>query len=173
MQLLFYSVSNVSFTLMGSSRPECPASLDNKNINSTIRGSMESVTQQDNYGCGVACVAYISKRTYRATLKTLDAKAAKTRGFACKDLVIGLNTIGHSYTYSYLPGKLKRKIYADGVIVFIKRSEHYPAGHYLVRSQNKWMDPWLNFKKDRNIKKAESGYRARLPGKPVYALFPN
>jgi len=65
-------------------------------------------------------------------------------------------------------------MYEDGVIVFIKRSVRYPAGHYLARMNGQWMDPWINFPNDqniKNIKNATSGFRKKLPGKPIYALF--
>lgn len=33
------------------------------------------------------------------------------------------------------------------------------------------MDPWINFQKDKNVKNCEAGFRKRLPGKPIYAIF--
>lgn len=132
-----------------------------------------SITQQDNYGCGVACVAQASGKTYQAALDLLGPRPVQTRGYVCKDLIAALNIFGYYYTYKYLKPRLRRRIYADGVIVFIKRSKSYPAGHYLIRSGDLWMDPWINFKKNPNIKKAISGYRIRLPGQPIYGLFPS
>lgn len=64
-----------------------------------------------------------------------------------------------------------RTIYRDNVIIFLKRSIDYPFGHYLLRVNSKWMDPWINLQKNKNIKDASSGYRMRLPGKPIYAVF--
>lgn len=132
----------------------------------------KSITQKHNHGCGVACVAYASRNTYESALKFLDSNAAESRGFLCKDLVKGLKRLGLSYTYKYVKPQLRRHIYGEGVIVYIKKSASYPAGHYLIRTHGLWMDPWINFTKDRNINSAQSGYRRRLPGAPIYALFP-
>jgi hypothetical protein len=134
--------------------------------------SVKSITQQHAFGCGVACVAYAANNKYRDSLKFLDSNAAQTKGFLCKDLVTALRKFGFHYTYKYLKPRLKRHIYAEGVIVYIKKSTSYPAGHYLIRTHGLWMDPWINFRKDQNINKAQSGYRRRLPGTPIYALFP-
>ena len=59
-------------------------------------------------------------------------------------------------------------MYQPNAIVYVKKSKKYPAGHYLCRLGHKWMDPWINFP-DRDI---QAGFRRRLPGKPVYVIFP-
>ena len=62
-------------------------------------------------------------------------------------------------------------MYQPNAIVYVKKSKKYPAGHYLCRLGYigyKWMDPWINFP-DRDI---QAGFRRRLPGKPVYVIFP-
>jgi hypothetical protein len=87
-------------------------------------------------------------------------------------LVAILDRSGYFYQYRYLKPRLRKIIYRDDVIVFIKRSKKYPFGHYLVRYQNLWMDPWINFPKEKDVKKAKAGFRKRLPGKAIYALFP-
>ncbi|MEM0476561.1 MAG: hypothetical protein QW367_02905 [Candidatus Aenigmatarchaeota archaeon] len=73
--------------------------------------------------------------------------------------------------YKYLKPKWRRKIYQEGTIVFIKRNKKYPYGHYLVRYKNLWMDPWINLLKEKRMEKAKAGFRKRLPGKPIYAIF--
>ena len=133
---------------------------------------LKSITQQHAYGCGVACVAFATGSSYENILKVLPVEPAQTKGFFCKDLVAALNTYGTVYEYKYLKARLRRQIYNKGVIVYIKKSKHYPAGHYLIRSDCFWMDPWTNFTKDQDIKNAKSGYRKRLPGAPIFALFP-
>lgn len=133
---------------------------------------LESITQQHDYGCGIACVAFATGKSYQDTLKVLSADVAETKGFFCKDLIAALNTHGSIYEYKYLKPRLRRQIYDEGVIVYIKRSKYYPAGHYLIRSNGLWMDPWINFIQDKDIRDARSGYRERLPGTPIYALFP-
>ena len=132
----------------------------------------ESITQQHAYGCGVACVAFVTKESYQDVLKVLRADAAQAKGFFCKDLVIALDAYGSAYAYKYLKPRLRHQIYNEGVIVYIKKSKYYPVGHYLIRSNGFWMDSWINFMQDQDIKNAKSGYRIRLPGTPIYALFP-
>ena len=88
---------------------------------------LESITQQHDYGCGVACVAFVTSKSYKYTLKVLRADAAKVKGFFCKDLVIALSTYGSAYGYKYLKPRLRWRIYEDRVIVYIKKSKHYPA----------------------------------------------
>lgn len=41
-----------------------------------------------------------------------------------------------------------------------------PFGHYLIRFNNQWIDPWINLP-NKNIK---AGFRKRLPGKPIYGI---
>lgn len=132
---------------------------------------MYGVTQLNSYGCGLACVAFVTERNYQVVLKLTKKDQANSKGFTCKELVELLSTYDKEYSYKYLKPKLKKKIYQDKVIVFIKRSKKYPAGHYLVRSDGMWMDPWINFQTNKSIKEAESGFRKRLPGKPTYFLF--
>lgn len=133
---------------------------------------MKSVTQQDSYGCSLACIAFLIGKEYQQIANLERKKKAQTKGFTCKDLVKILSVFDLEYEYRYLKPRLKNKIYQDGVIVFIKRSKKYLSGHYLVRLNNLWMDPWINFNSQAIIKHAESGFRKRLPGKPIYALFP-
>lgn len=115
---------------------------------------------------------FVAGKSYTELVLLLGKNKAKYRGFYGRDLITALSKLGFSYTYKYLKPRFKRRIYKDGVIVFIARSRSYPAGHYLARCKEFWMDPWINFCKDGNIANAKSGFRKRLPGKPIYALFP-
>ncbi|MFH1400687.1 MAG: hypothetical protein ABIH41_04145, partial [Nanoarchaeota archaeon] len=60
---------------------------------------------------------------------------------------------------------LMRKV---GTIVFIKPSDRYPAGHYLLRVASGWMDPWINLP---SVAPARAGIRKRLPGAAQWVLF--
>lgn len=148
-------------------------SLDNKNINSIVLiMSIKLVKQKDEFGCGVACVAALLSITYQQALKLFDDGyvKAKTKGFLCKEVCLALNKLGRNYKYKYVKNRLKNKIYQLGVIVFIKKSKKYPANHYLLRVENKWLDPWINLSRDKNIKNAKAGLRKRLPGRAIYYL---
>lgn len=131
------------------------------------------IVQKDSNGCGVACVAFILNKKYSETLNLVENGSfkAKNRGFSCKDLVMILRKAQKDYRYKYITSKLKKKIYNNYTIVFIKRSKKYPSGHYLRRYNKQWMDPWLNFQVNHNINKAKSGFRKRLPGKPIYMIL--
>ncbi len=129
------------------------------------------VSQKDNFGCGVACLAFVANKTYKEVLKDLGKEQAKTKGFCCREMVDYLKKVDSQADYHYLKPRWKKRIYQDKTIVFIKRSKKYPYGHYLVRYHNLWMDPWINFLKDKDIKNAKAGFRKRLPNKPIYAIF--
>ena len=136
---------------------------------------MKSITQKHPFSCGVACTAFVNKTTYESILKffTNGLDNAKTVGFLCKDIIKALNKAGLNYQYKFINSPMKRKIYHNGTIVFIKRNKTYPVGHYLVRKNSYWMDPWINFSRNKDIKFAKSGFRKRLPGHPIYAILPN
>lgn len=132
-----------------------------------------SVTQRDHNGCGVACVAFVLGKKYDDVIFFLGKERAIKIGFSCRELARTLRKFGFPYTYNFLKPRLMKKIRKDGVIVFVKRSKNYPDGHFLVCNNNQWMDPWINFRQDGEVSHAKSGFRKRLPGKPIYALFPN
>jgi membrane-anchored glycerophosphoryl diester phosphodiesterase (GDPDase) len=148
-------------------------SLEIKNINSIVLiMSIKLVKQENEFGCGVACVAALLGITYQQALKLFDDGylKAKTKGFLCKEICLVLNKLGENYKYKYVKSRLKRKIYQSATIVFIKKSKKYPANHYLLRTENRWLDPWMNLSKDKNIKNAKAGLRKRLPGRAIYYL---
>lgn len=132
----------------------------------------KSITQKFDYGCGVACFAFATNLTYKqAEMYLGERQSSKTR-FWVKDLAKSLNQFGRKYTYKYVKPKIHKLIYAEGSIVLIRRSNIYPYGHYLIRHNNLWMDPWINLPFNKNIKNAKSGYRKRLPGQPMYVILP-
>jgi len=134
--------------------------------------SAKSVTQEDLLGCGIACVAFICNVSYRTAKKQYfrNLGDANKTGYLCKDLVKALSKADKQYSYKHLKKKIRFK---TNTIVFLGRSKKYPVGHYLVRTNVGWMDPWIDFDVDEaDIKKANSGFRIRLPEKPIYVIFP-
>lgn len=127
------------------------------------------IKQEDKLGCAIACAAFLLNINYQDSLKLFKngKYKAKNKGFFCKDIIIVLKKAGLKYEYRYIKNKIRRKIYKPNTFVYIKKSKKYPQGHYLVRFDNKWMDPWINFP-DENIK---AGYRKRLPERPIYAIL--
>lgn len=132
---------------------------------------MNSVTQKDPYGYSLACVAFLLQKQYQEVVKYIDHSKAKDYGFTCKELISLLTKFNLNYQYKYLKPRLRKKIYRSGTIVFIKRSKRYPSGHYLIRYKERWMDPWINFSMGAKLNKAQAGFRKRLPGRAIYALF--
>lgn len=60
---------------------------------------MQSITQQHEFGCGIACVSFIAGRPYDDVTRLLGAGRAAARGFWCKDLVTALKIYGLAYRY--------------------------------------------------------------------------
>ena len=132
----------------------------------------ESITQEFDYGCGIACFAFVLGMTYQQAANHLGGTQAISTRFWIKDFTAALDNSDKHYIARYMKPPMMRKIYKEGTIVLIRRSKQYPTGHYLIRHKGRWMDPWINLPSDTDITHAESGFRRRLPGKPMYALLP-
>jgi hypothetical protein len=130
------------------------------------------ITQEDGMGCGAACVAFAANKTYQQAAKVLGREKARSVGFHLKELVDALSGYGLDYRSRHVKQQTKQAIYQQGVIVFIKRSARYPYGHYLIRHNGLWADPWVNLVLDKSIERAKSGYRKRLPGEAQWAILP-
>jgi hypothetical protein len=85
-------------------------------------------------------------------------------------VVEALGEAGRKYSHCYLKPDKAGFLKIPGTIVYVGRSDKYPLGHYLVRtSRGDWMNPWMNFP---IIAPASSAFQKKLPGKPMYAIFP-
>jgi hypothetical protein len=129
------------------------------------------IRQEDDMGCGVACVAFLAGITYRQAVDVLGQEKARTVGFRLQEIVDALDKFGLDYRFQHVKPKMKHSIYAEGTIVFINRSSRYPFGHYIVRHNGQWGDPWINLVRDRNFANAEAGFRKRLPGTPQWVVL--
>lgn len=130
---------------------------------------MQPVKQEDSFGCAVACVAFVLNVKYGKAIELFingKERAKDLPDFYCREIVKVLKNTGLDYQHKYVKTKIRKKIYAENSIVFIKRSKKYRYGHYLVRYRNMWMDSWINLP-DRKIK---AGFRKRLPGKALYVI---
>ena len=132
----------------------------------------KSITQEFDYGCGIACFAFTLDISYKEATIILGPKQSLSNRFWVKDFRTALNNSGLKYTSRHINDRLRKSIYKDGTIVLIRRSRKYIAGHYLIRHNGQWMDPWINLPFNNDIRKAKSGFRKKLPGSPMYALFP-
>lgn len=130
----------------------------------------KSITQKDISGCAIACTAYILKINYDRAKNLFEngSEKAPFGGFLCRDILIALKKGGRNYVLKYLKLGIKNSNCPDNSIVFIKKNDRYPIGHYLCRTNSSWMDPWTNFPQ----LPPKSGFRKRLPGKAKYLIKP-
>lgn len=132
---------------------------------------MEYVRQEDDFGCGVACVANRLNVSYQEALELFDdPMAAKNVGYACKFIVHALRKAGINARLRHVSGKKPKPDYMIGDIVFLVRSKRYPFQHYLMKCSEGWIDPWVNMNRDKDIANARVGVRKRLPGRPYYRI---
>jgi hypothetical protein len=131
----------------------------------------QSVTQELDYGCGVACFAFVTNMTFQQAIVFLGREYSVANGWRPTDIVAALNNFGYRYKNNYVRRK-QLNSYTNGTIVLLERSIDYPVGHYLVMHNQLWMDPWINMPQNNNLFYAESGFRKELPGKVMYALIP-
>ena len=131
----------------------------------------QSITQELDYGCGVACFAYICDMSFQQALGFLGKSYSVSHGWRPSDLKKELDRYGLSYESRYVRERCDMD-FPTQTIVLIERSPAYPVGHYLALSENGWMDPWINMGDSNQLLLAQSGFRSELPGKAMYALIP-
>lgn len=127
------------------------------------------ITQQAPAGCAVACVASLLGTNYKNALSLFrDGKNRHfTSGFYNSDILEVLGKKNMKGVAKHITKTSPGDIYKEGTIVFMKRGGKYPIGHYLLRKDNQWMDPWINFP---NINPAKAGFRKRLPAEVQYVI---
>lgn len=130
----------------------------------------EPVRQEDTMGCAVASIAFVLGVSYQEALKLYrdgERRVKEQADFYCPEITRILNSQGLNYSWVKLDEDNKYIINFDFSIVFIESSIQYPYGHFFVRYNKTWMDPWINLPNTNFI----AGYREELPGKPTYAVF--
>jgi hypothetical protein len=139
-------------------------------LNSILYDMREPITQEYDYGCGLACFAFVNNCTYKEALTLIGRETSVKHGWKPSDLVDELSKSGFNYKNNYVRNKIGND-FSKNTIVLLERSTDYPVGHYLVKYKDGWMDPWINLPTSSNITDARSGFRSELPGKPLYALI--
>lgn len=130
---------------------------------------MESVTQEESRGCGIACLAFLLEIPYKKAKSMFKhPEYSFSRGFYCGEITNILNKAGLKYSSSKINPRSKKKINKIGTIVFTERNKNYPDGHFLVKSKRGWMNPWINFPL---ITPAKSGFQSDLPGKVQLVIY--
>lgn len=127
---------------------------------------MNIVVQEDRLGCGVACVASLLGISYLNALKMFQngKKKATFCGFSPKNIVFALKKAKLSYKTVYVKNKKSKP--KNGSIVYVGRCKKYPFGHYLLKTENGWMNPWVN----PPYEPRTAGFLKRIPGKIVYVI---
>ena len=133
--------------------------------------SRKPVAQEDGLGCAVASTAFVINIPYQETLALFIDGKRRVQGipnFYFPEIVEILKKKGLDYSWKELTNKNQGLLEKDLAIVFCEQSSKLPFGHFLVRYQNKWMDPWLNLPEPQIV----SGFRNDLPGKASYVASP-
>lgn len=124
------------------------------------------VKQEDAMGCGIACVAYVLGISYRKAVDLFTQKQKRRiRGFTSKDIVEAIKIFGTTYKSVYVGRETEPKI-ENNSIIYIPKCGYFPYGHYLVKIQNGYMDPFINLHESNfDYTKAKAGLRKTLPNK--------
>ncbi|HEB46924.1 MAG TPA: hypothetical protein ENI22_00455 [Candidatus Pacearchaeota archaeon] len=126
------------------------------------------ITQEHPMGCGVACVASLLGISYEKALNLFNKDHTSTKGYYLKDIILALKKKKLNYQDSKVTNNAKKYLKIPGSIIFIRRSKKYPAGHYLLKTKEGWMNPWINYPK---INPAKAGYNRKLPGEAQWILY--
>lgn len=127
------------------------------------------VAQEEYIGCGLACVASELGIRYQ-TARRLSGRpeGSFTSGYYCEDLVKLLNGMGRNYSFRKVRKGDESILEIPGTIVFAKKGDKYPCGHWLLRTERGWMNPWVNWP---SISPAKAGYEKEFPGKPDWMVY--
>jgi hypothetical protein len=139
-----------------------------------IYKTLRPVAQEDEWGCGVACVASLLRCSYGRARNLLKAKkganidAAPCYGLELHHLALVLKDEGFHVVADWD----EPKRYKPGTIVLIGIDGGTVSDeHYMVRTTTRqWMDPWINYPD----KSPQAGLRDSFPEGKIFfvALVP-
>ena len=107
------------------------------------------VRQLDEWGCGVACLASALRISYKDARTRLEIR--KGRGIDAKrcglwpgqirDVLRDAGLVYHKIS--------KAERWPVGTIIFLSEITgcYAPYGHYMLKTPDGWMDPWVNMSK--------------------------
>jgi hypothetical protein len=105
---------------------------------------MHLVKQEDPMGCGIACVAFVLSISYKEAVKLFTfPEKRKTLGYRSSELREALKR-GGCNSFSRYVGRLSDPKIDIGDIVYVKKCKLFPYGHYLVKNEDGYMDPFIN-----------------------------
>lgn len=131
------------------------------------------VRQEDDFGCGFACVAYICDLQYQDVKKfTNNPENAEAGGYRCKPLcdilnrIYKQNKIAKVWKTKYV-GKTKNPEIPNESILYINKNDKYKYGHYIVKTKYGYMNPFSNLSEvSGNSKLSIAKYEKDLYGVP-------
>lgn len=132
--------------------------------------------QHDLNGCGIACLANLFDENYEDVRVDFEKNFYKiNRGVKVFDLTKFLNSKDYKYSNKFFNhnnyNRIEAMNYASilNSITLIRKNDKYPVGHYLLKVEDGWIDPWLNYPSIDNV---HAGLRNELPGEPWYVVYP-
>ena len=130
----------------------------------------ELVTQEDEWGCGAACVASLLGVSYQEAKQLVENVKGreidkKPYGLELHHLALALQEKGVKVVADWAPDGCP-----DGTIICISGKSPYDGDHYMLKTPEGWMDPWHNMPTEPK----EAGYRNWLPDETYFlvALVP-
>ncbi|AGL61840.1 hypothetical protein L336_0129 [Candidatus Saccharimonas aalborgensis] len=84
----------------------------------------KSITQKLDYGCGVACFAFVCNMNFDEAIKFLGREYSVKNGWRPSDLSKELNSFGFNYKNYYVRKKVHIE-YPLNSIVLIEKSQQY------------------------------------------------
>ena len=131
------------------------------------------VRQEDDFGCGFACTAYLCDMQYQDVKKfTNNPENAEIGGYRCKPLCDILNRIYKEkksdkvWKTKYV-GKTKNPEIPNNSIIYINKNDKYKYGHYIVKTEYGYMNPFVNLDKvDGDSRLSKSGFENDICGVP-------
>jgi Imm-5 like putative immunity protein len=134
------------------------------------RNPSEPITQEHPWGCGVACVAYVLGMPYPQALALFTRDEDVTPGYHCPDIVDALAKGGLEYEWYEFHSYMSEADLPDNSIVFVRRCPTWTGGHWLVKTEDGWMNPWINLPS--TIQAATSGFITCLPDVITHVVVP-
>ena len=132
--------------------------------------------QHDINGCGIATLANLFGLDYLTVKSEFEERFYSIKnGIKVTDVVKYLAFKGLKYKAKHVnllkisASEAINLAKQNNSIVLIKRSEKYPIGHFFLRKDGFWIDPWYNLPSINNV---HSGVRDSLPNLPMYVILP-
>ena len=139
-----------------------------------MKRNRAGVTQEDSLGCGVACIAYILGITYKKALTLFETPSkAQNKGYTVKELANVLNKVSNTIYKTKYVGRSENLTILSETIIYCKKCPEFQFGHYLVKTSDGYMDPFINLKDaSGDVTLAKSGFRKSIAEKVVLIVFP-